>query len=308
MAFVSALQLFIHAGCSVTTPSIPLLLAVSVIGFVVIQLVGIVNTIIVIVISHTGNLMNVLPRRKIEIFVYISLLIYFVEVGWNIYSTYAIFSPQVEEEQPNNCTSYSTGLTVYKVVVLSHWGLVVFLTAMFIFLLDPLNCCLLGAKINDIEEAIQEWDNERSNGNEGNHRDGLHTNPFSCAIWCRGCNRGEQALNSRKNALSDVVHLFRVLFDGLETEYTFLDLLAGFRLQLVYHNEIRSSGKDPTDLIQKVRLAFCIIRNFPLYYCCHVQKTVEILSSELEYSTPNGPRDLLPDELRQVQTATMIIL
>lgn len=217
------------------------------IGFIVIQLTGIVNSIIIIIISNTGSLKNFLPRRRIEIFVYIGWIVYCVEVAWDIYSTYAIFSPQVKDEELTNCTSFVTGLTVYKAVVLSHWGIVIIVAAIFIFLLDPLNCCLLSARFDDIDLMIQD---RESGGENGIDYAGVHRNPFNCALWCRRCFNSS---NARKNALNDLVHLFRVIFDGNDTEYTYLDLFVGLRLQLIHHAKLRSSGKDPTHLIKRVR-------------------------------------------------------
>lgn len=215
----------------------------------VVQCAGIVNDIIIIVVSSTGSLSNFSPRKKIEIFIYIAWLIYLVEICWDVFNTYTIFSPQVVDEELNNCTAYFSALTVYRAVVLSHWGLVVILFVVFTFLLDPLNCCLLSAKINDIEQVLKDMEEA---GNEQTGFPGLHRNPFNIAAWCQCCDRGDVA-SRRQNALSDLVHLFREIFDGLETEYTFLDLVAGFRLQLIYHKKLRESGKDPTHLIKKVR-------------------------------------------------------
>ena len=221
-----------------------------------IQVAGIVNDITIIVTSTRGSLSNFSPRRKIEIFMYIGCLVYLIEIFWDIYSTYTVFSPPVTDEQYTNCTTYSTSLTIYKAVILSHWGLEIIILAMFIFLLDPLNCCLLSAKFNDIEEVVQILEEERDTSSEsGAHsQTGVHSNPFNCAVWCsRCCKKDGVAANSRNNALRDLVHLFRVIFDGLDTEYTYLDLVAGFRLQLIYHSKLRKSGNDPTHLIKKVR-------------------------------------------------------
>lgn len=217
------------------------------IGFVVIQILGIINDTIILVISNCGSLSNFAPRKKIEIFVYIGWIVYLFEFGWDVYSTYSIFSPPVRDVELNtsNCTTFSVPLTIYRVVVLSHWGILIVLFAVFVFLFDPLNCCLLSTRFNDIEGALEELD-RRKNGKR-KFLSGLHRNPFSCAVLCVG------RKSNSKDALSDLVHLFRVIFDGLETEYTFLDLLAGFRLQLIYHNKLRKAGKDPIHLIRKVR-------------------------------------------------------
>lgn len=210
-----------------------------------VQFGGILNDVIIIAVSSRGSLSNFSPRKKIELFVYFGWAIYFVEIGWDTFSTYAIFSQEVQAEELGNCTAYSTALTIYKVVILSHWGVVIMLCVFFTFLLDPLNCCLLSAKINDIEQVLE--DVEKSDSEHANFP-GLHRNPFNFAVWCCWCGGG----TNRKNALSDLVHLFRVIFDGHETEYTFLDLVAGFRLQLIYHSKLRDSGIDPTNLIKEV--------------------------------------------------------
>ena len=246
MALFSAIHLHIHQGCP--SLSIPILLSVSLIGFMVLQFSSIVNDLVIIGISAAGSLKNYAPRQKIEYFLYIGWFIYVVEICWDAFSTYTIFSPPVATEQLHNCSSYSTSLIIYKVVVLSHWALLIISFSLFTFLFDPLNCCLLSARFNDIEQSIDE--SESAGGRS--KLIGVHRNPFSCATWCQCCNRGDVASN-RNNALRDLVHVFRVIFDGLETEYTFLDLVAGFRLQLTYHSRLRDSGRDPTQLIRKVR-------------------------------------------------------
>ena len=231
----------------------------------VIQLAGIINDIAIIVTSTRGSLSNFSPRKIIEIFMYIGWIIYFVEIVWDTYSTYTVFSPQVTDKQYTNCTSYSTSLTIFRAVVLSHWGLEIILLSVFIFLLDPLNCCLLSAKFNDIEAIVQalEEEREKSSGGPETHdhnQTGIHNNPFNWAVWCsRCCKKEGVAANSRNNALRDLVHLFRVIFDGMDTEYTYMDLIAGFRLQLIYHSKLRKSRKDPIDLIKKVRCYIIVL-------------------------------------------------
>lgn len=244
VAFASALQLFIRLECP--TLVIPTLLTVSVIGFMVIQFAGIVNDFVTIVISNMGNLKNVVPRRKIEIFVYIGWIIYTFEIGWDVYSTYAVFSPQVADKQLTNCTSYDTALKIYRAVVLSHWGVLFILFAIFTFLMDPFNRCQLRSKINYIESSILALEEDRSRIVKT--QTGVHRNTFSCAALCRCCAEG----GALKSTLGDVVHLFRVLFDGLDVEYTFLDLVSGFKLLADYHKKLRESGKDPTNLIKRV--------------------------------------------------------
>ena len=259
VALVSAIYLLQKDGCPAGL-DIPTLLAVSVIGFMVIQLAGIFNDIAIIVSSTRGSLSNFSPRKIVEIFIYIGWIIYFVEIIWDIYSTYSVFSPPVTDEQHTNCTAYSTSLTVFRAVVLSHWGLEIILLVVFIFLLDPLNCCLLSAKFNDIETVVQVLEKEREKDSEletdahDHDQPGVHNNPFNWAVWCsRCCKKEGVAADSRNNALRDLVHLFRVIFDGLDTEFTYLDLIAGFRLQLIYHSQLRKSGNNPIDLIKKVR-------------------------------------------------------
>ena len=245
VALISALHLFIRPNCE--RLDIPTVLTISVICFMAVQFGGILNDIIIIAVSSRGSLSNFLPRKKIEVFVYFGWTIYLVEIGWDAFSTYAIFSPEVQSDDLGNCTAYTTALTIYRVVILSHWGLVIMLFVVFMFLLDPLNCCLLNAKINDIEQVLEDMEDS---GSEHTDFPGLHRSLFNFAAWCCRCGRAA----SRRDALSDLVHLFRVIFDGHETEYTFLDLMAGFRLQLIYHSKLRNSGIDPTNLIKEVNL------------------------------------------------------
>ena len=247
MALVALIHLFVHPGCTSNQLTIPPVLTASIAGFILLQALAIINDIVIMAISFTGSLMNYQPRKKIEVFVYIALIIYLLDVVWDAYSTFAIFSPElVEAEQLANCTSYSTSVTIYRVVILSHWALVVVSLSILVFIFDPLNCCLLSGQISDLEKALKKWDKDE------NERIGLHKNPFSIALWCRCCDRSGVASN-RKSALSDLAHIFRVIFDGLEIQYTFLDIVAGFRLQLSYHSLLRDDDTDPTNLIKEVR-------------------------------------------------------
>ena len=223
----------------------------------VIQFAGIINDTIIILISTRGSLRDFSPRKIVEFFIYIAWTIYLIEILWDTYSTYTVFSPPVVDEEHTNCTSYSTSLAIFRAVVLSHWGLEIILLAVFVFLLDPLNCCLLSDKIKDIEQMLEK---ERKKDGDGgteahDHTDqpGVHNNPFNWAVWCSRCCKKEGVpAGSRNSALRDLVHLFRVIFDGMDTEFTYLDLIAGFRLQLLYHSELRRSGNNPIDLIKKV--------------------------------------------------------
>ena len=308
MAVGSAAYLFLHPDCA--TLSIPLILSVSVIGFMAIQLAGLTSDILIMVVSNLGSLGNFMPRRKIELFIYIGWAIYLCQIGWDVYSTYTIFSPQVVTEQLTNCTSYSTALTIYKAVILSHWAVVVFLFAAFSCLMDPCGVCLLATKLRDIEDDLKELERkrearERIQSDEESAAvdtsvEGVHKVYINCSTWayqCRRhhchspCSRRDQEISaSKEKALGDMLNVFRVLFEGMD--YTFLDLLSGFKLALIYHEKMRSAGKDPAGMMIRVRdqIRYTYIPTLLYSVVWGIQRTVEYLKDSAENYEPSESR------------------
>ena len=262
VALGAAVYLFLHPSCGPTL-TIPPLLSISIIGFMVLQLSATINDIIIMVISNLGSLRSFAPRKNIDIIIYISLVIYVGQIGWDVYSTYTIFSPQVVDEQLTNCTSYATAVKMYKAVVLSYWGVLVFLFCMYAILMDPFNCCLLSARLRNLEDdiiALEEARNTKRESNSDDYpthlRQGAHSNNISCSVWlrqlCGSCNKRRGRISTpKKQALSDLAANFKVLFE--DTDYAFLDIMAGLKLASLYHEKMREEDKDPIDLIKKVQ-------------------------------------------------------
>ncbi len=254
-----AIYLFLHPGCKAISPPF---LSTSIIGFMVLQLAAVINDVVIMIISNFGSLRNFTPRKNIDIFLYTGFAIYLGLIGWDIFSTYTVFSPQVTDEQLTNCTTYMTAATVHKVVVLSYWGVLVFLFCMYAILMDPCSRCLLSARLRNLEDDIIEVENARNKKREPNSSDypihsrrGAHSNKISCSIWlqqlCGKYNKRRGRISTPKEqALSDFAAAFKVLFE--DVDYTFLDIVTGLKLVSLYHEKMREINKDPTDLIKEV--------------------------------------------------------
>ena len=266
----AVIYLFLRPGCP--DLALPPLLSVSLIGFLVIQLAGAVNHVIIIITSSLGSLSDFMPRKKVDIFIYIGCVIYFVQIGWGVCSTYAVFSPQVVNDQLTNCTSFTTSLTINRAVILSHWAVVLLMFAGFACFLDPCGVCLVATKVKDIEDDLKAVEEKRKKAESRIQSDGEDSTDFEtsasglhsincavCVYKCRqnycssqSCSRqGERISVSKENALRDFTNIFQVLFEGMD--YTFLDLWSGFKLAMTYHEKLRENGRDPADVMRKVR-------------------------------------------------------
>lgn len=265
MAIGTIVYLFLRPDC-LSLP-VPTLLYVSIIGFSVIQLAGVFNDLVVMAVSNLGSLARTEPRKKVEFFIYVAFSIYLSEIAWDTLSTYTVFSETVSSLQVN-CTSYKNVLTIYRVVVLFDWTVLAVIFAIFFVLLDPLGCCLFRTLIRNIEDDLDrarlEADSEDSTVE---HIPGVHKNYIDASLWlhrckrqCCQCFRRGGLSNSEQDALSDVVRAFGVLFS--DVDFTFTDILSGFRLALVYHKKLTTkkdngcwvSGGDPSEEMKNVRL------------------------------------------------------
>ena len=208
-----------------------------------IQLAGIVNDMIIMVVSSHGSLSNFEPRKKVEIFVYVSCVIFLTQVGWNVFSTYATFSPQVMDEELTNCTSYATAVDIYEGVVLSHWASLIFVILLHVLWMDPLRCCHLQSKIQEYHDSLTALDQSGSS-------QGVHSNTASLTTWLKQCCKRRGLSTARRQALGDMVSTFKVLFE--DWEYTFFDVRSGLKLMSLFHEKMREKNKDPAGLIIKV--------------------------------------------------------
>ena len=251
MAIGTAIYLFFHPGCD--NFSLPAILSVSIIGYMLVLLAGVIDDIGVLVVSLLGSLSNYNPRRNIDVFLYAGLVIFLVQIGWDVFSTYTIFSAPVVSEQFTNCSSYSTALQIYQGVILSHWGLLVFLFFLYLVLMDPLGRCFLPSRIKDLQEEISELENARNASGHHLIRLGLHGNSIGCIDWLLRCLRCRRRgiSTAGKKALSDLVSALGIVFEGMN--YTYMDLWSGLRLTALFHKNMRKKDKDAVDLIVKVR-------------------------------------------------------
>ena len=248
--------LFLRPGC-LSLP-VPVIFIVSLIGFVAIQLAGLFNDLVVMAISNLGSLAVSEPRKKIEFFIYVAFLIYFIEVGWDSFSTYTVFSDTVTATDLINCTSYTNVLTIYRAVVLIDWAVLAAIFVIFSFFLDPLGCCMFRSMIRNIEADLEQSRVESDGGSEsGEYRPGVHKNYIDASLWLHRCKRQYcQCLrrgglsSSEQEALSDVVRAFGVLFSDVDC--TFTDVLSGFRLALSYQRNLKRKSCDPTEEMRNV--------------------------------------------------------
>ena len=251
MAIGTIAYLVLRPGC--LSLSVPIILYISIIGFSLVQLAGIFNDLVVMGISNAGSLAVPKPRDKIVIFLYIALFIYFFEFVWDAFSTYAVFSDPVSALRVN-CTSYSNVVIIYRAVVMIDWAILAVIFVTFFILLDPLGCFLFSSLIRDIEADLErlrvEPDGETKSGR------GVHQNYIDASQWLHRCKqqycqcfRRDGLSNSERDALGDVVKAFGILFS--DVNFTFTDILSGFRLALVYHKGLARG--DPAEEMKHVR-------------------------------------------------------
>lgn len=241
--------LVIRPGC--LSLSVPVTLYVSIIGFSIVQLAGTFNDFIIMAISNMGSLAVTKPREKIVNFLYIALFIYFFEFGWDAFSTYAAFSDPVNSLRAN-CTSYSNVVIIYRAVVMIDWVILAAIFITFFILLDPLGCFLFSSLIRDIEADLERLRVEPDCESKPH---GVHENYIDASQWLHRCKhqycqcfRRDGLSNSERDALGDVVKAFGVLFS--DVNFTFSDILSGFRLALLYHKGL--NGGDPAEEMKHV--------------------------------------------------------
>lgn len=246
--------LVIRPGC--LSLSVPVTLYVSIIGFSIVQLAGTFNDFIIMAISNMGSLAVTKPRDKIVYFLYIALFIYFFEFAWDAFSTYAVFSDPVSSLQAN-CTSYSNAVIIYRAVVMIDWAILAAIFITFFILLDPLGCFLFSSLIRDIEADLERLQVEPDGASESKPH-GVHKNYIDASLWLHRCKhqycqcfRHDGLSNSERDALGDVVKAFGVLFS--DVNFTFSDILSGFRLALLYHKELIMNGGDPAEEMKHVK-------------------------------------------------------
>ena len=243
--------LVLRPGC--LSLSVPIILYVSIIGFSLVQLAGIFNDLIILGISNMGSLAVTKPRDKIAFFLYVALFIYFFEFAWDAFSTYTVFSGPVSSLRVN-CTSYSNVMIIYRAVVMIDWAVLAAIFVTFFILLDPLGCFLFSSLIRDIEADLKRLRVEADGESKPGH--GVHKNYIDASLWLHRCKhqycqcfRRDGLSNSEREALGDVVKAFGVLFS--DVNFTFTDILSGFRLALVYHKGL--TGGDPAEEMKNVR-------------------------------------------------------
>ena len=259
----AAVYLHVRPSCeaSVTFPSI---LSISIIGFIVLQLAAVIIDVMIMVASNLGSLSNFAPRQNVVVLVYIGLAVFFALIGWDIFNTHTVFHPGISNEQLANCTSYTSAVTMYRAIVLTYWGVLVFLFSMYAILMDPFNLCLSSDRLRHFEDDIITLKAARDKGriqNDNYHpirqKQGAHSSNISFSVYlreliARQCNRHQpgRIITPRNQAISDFTAIFSVIFKDFD--YTFLDLSAGFKLASLYHEKLREQNKDPADLIKKV--------------------------------------------------------
>ena len=316
MSLGAAIYFFLHPDCATVPVTLPPLLSLSIIGFMVILLAALINDMLIMVVSNLGSLRNFTPRKNIDILLYIGFVIFLGEIGWGVLNTYTVFSPQVATDE-TNCTSYMMAVRLYKAVVLSYWSIVVFLFCMYAIVMDPCNRCLLSARLRNLEDDIIEVEQARSERKEPNvtnylihYKQGVHSNKMSCTVWLRQLcakrtERQGQISTPREQALSDFTTTFKALFEDIN--YSFLDIMAGLKLASLYHDKMRENNKDPTDLIKKVYHKINIGVSDSQTIIVE-QKTVDVLKAYEDYEPPSDPKELTDSELQMVNITPLVLI
>ena len=125
--FIAGVLIFFYSSPKECPISIPKELYGTLFGILLLLLIVIVNEAVIFAMSTRGSIMNTAPRRHISKALYVRVVLFFVEAGMIIYSTYVLFNSETiefsevcEEIQPLN---FAQGVVISVWVVMFIYGI-----------------------------------------------------------------------------------------------------------------------------------------------------------------------------------------
>ena len=160
------------------------------------------------------------------------------------------------------CSPYESAVLAFSLLVIAAWVVYSMILLGLIIFLDPCGCCLGSALVQRIARTQKYHskdynDKSLADFDKFDSIQGLHGNDLEYSLLCAklretfcSCCRRDGLKSSRKDALSDVVQVLRILFSDVDT--TFSDLLAGFLLASLYQQNLMAANKCTDHELTKV--------------------------------------------------------
>lgn len=278
----------LHSTC--ISIQIPITLQISLPGLLTFSFLSIICYIAMIAISSRGSLIRPKPREKVVYVAYTLMALAVMELGWYIFSTYAVVAAGVsasatpmssgsgemetigsgvgagnDMDGASLCSAYRLWVVHFGVLVGLDWICYGLILSTFLFGLDPCGCCLpsvlikrlISAQEREKEDYIIGMEKSLEDYNKFDSTQGQHVNEINSSLLCSRfrqsccfCLRRDGLKTSRKNALSDVVDVMRLLFSDIDATYS--DLVAGFLLANLYQRKLKAANKNSSAELNRV--------------------------------------------------------
>ena len=226
----TCIYLFAHPSCKAV--SIPVIFTVSIIGFVLLQAVIVLVEIVLVVVSSLGHISDGTARERINWVMYLRLMVFAVEIAWEIFSTYVVVDKRINGAV--DCSSYNTAETIYTVFVFVNWAALAVLVALFCIFLDPLGLCCVSSIVN-VHQKPHQADGEEQQQQDTNS--GVYRSHVSAHQFAQLYLNKRLALNDAAKALGGLLGNFNA---------TFTDKVSAFILAAYLQKGLRNKrDQDP---------------------------------------------------------------
>jgi hypothetical protein len=260
-AFAVCITIFARPGCS---GGVPTALAVSVIGFAILQLLAFAHKLILLLVSARGTISK--PKHKcVRELLLTGFGIYAFEVVWAAYSVVAVLLKDTMAGV--DCEGLRQPFTAYVVLVWLNWLELALLALVYFSCLDRCNCfcchavCVVRCHCCENTTEQVALANEHHSIVEAKIKVIPTSHSLSMSHLCglfreKCCTCRRDGLNNSKNvALRDLTDALAVLYRDIEIHYTALDRLSGWMLVQKYHSQLLRQGKD--SLVTQELLQVC---------------------------------------------------
>lgn len=264
-SFAVCIAIFVQPDCS---GRIPTVLAVSVAGFIFLQLVAFMHKLTLLVASARGTIRE--PKHKfVRELLLIGVAIYIMEVIWAVYSTVAVLERDTLENV--SCEGFQKTFVTYVVLIWLNWLELALVALVYFSCLDRCKCfccravCVLHCHCCKDPVISQETLTDDHHQNieakikvtPTSHS--LSASHLSSVFRDKICTCRRDGLNNSKNiALRDISHALEVLYHDIKTHYTVLDRLSGWMLVQKYHSQLLRQGNDNLVNDELLQVRTCI--------------------------------------------------
>ena len=242
------IAIFAQSSCDKGVSNI---LAVSIVGFVFLQLVAFLHKFIILIVSARGTIRD--PKHAfVRELILIGVVLYVVELVWAVYSMVAVLDRSTVEK--SFCNGNQKPFFVYVILVWSNWLELVILALIYFSCLDRCKCffcrAVCAVQCNCFRDTQEPPPNDHPLSVEARIKvtptsHSLSASHLSSIIREKCCSCRQNGLNNSKNiALNDLSHALEVLYHDIEIHFTVLDRLSGWTLVQNYHTQLLRQGND----------------------------------------------------------------